>query len=98
GQVSRSPISLEGEPVVCTRCGSAIHFPREAVEPGTIHRCVVCPSTELFVRKDFSQRIGVTIIVLGFVASSVAWAYHQSVLSLAILISTALIDAVLYLV
>ncbi len=98
GQISRSSISLEGEPVVCMRCGSSTHFPADAVEPGGIRRCVVCPSEELFVRKDFSQRIGVTIIVIGFVASSVAWAYHQSVLSLAILIGTALIDAALYLV
>jgi DNA-directed RNA polymerase subunit RPC12/RpoP len=96
--VSRSPIPEEGGAIVCQQCGSQIRFPPEAVQEGGVRRCVVCPSTELFVRKDFSQRLGVTIIVVGFIASSVAWAYHQSVLSLAILIGTALIDAALYLV
>jgi DNA-directed RNA polymerase subunit RPC12/RpoP len=98
GQVSRSPICSEGDPIVCQHCGSRIDIPEDAVQPGGVRRCVICPSTELFVRKDFSQRLGVAIIVVGFIASSVAWAYHQSVLSLAILIGTALIDAALYLV
>jgi hypothetical protein len=50
------------------------------------------------VRKDFPQRLGLMIIVMGFVASSVALAWHQNVVSLAILIGTAALDAVLYLV
>lgn len=98
GETSRSPISETGDPIVCQCCGRQTHFPADAVQAGGVRRCVVCPSSELFVRKDFSQRLGVTIIVVGFIASSIAWANHQSVLSLAILIGTALIDAALYLV
>jgi hypothetical protein len=61
-------------------------------------RCVTCPSTELFVRKDFPQRLGVGIVIAGFAASTLAWYYHQVILSYAILFGTALIDVILYLV
>jgi len=57
---------------------------------------VVCPSKELYVRKDFSQKAGVTIVVLGFVLSSIAWYYRQPMLTYGILFATALIDVVLY--
>jgi hypothetical protein len=63
-----------------------------------VARCLVCPSTDLFVRKDFSQALGITIIVIGFALSTVAWYYHQVIATYAILFATALIDAVLYLV
>jgi hypothetical protein len=68
------------------------------MRPGEAVRCLACPSTELFVRKDFPQRLGVGIVVAGFVGSSVAWYQHQILLSYAILFATALIDVVLYLV
>jgi hypothetical protein len=51
----------------------------------------------LFVRKDFPQRWGVTIVVAGFVASSVAWYQHRVLLSFAALFATALVDVILYL-
>ena len=41
----------------------------------SLRRCLVCPSTDLFVRKDFPQRLGVAIVVVGIVGSSIAWGY-----------------------
>jgi hypothetical protein len=67
-------------------------------DPHQVARCVACPSTELFVRKDFPQRLGVGIVLAGFAASTVAWFYHQVLWSFAILFATALIDVFLYLV
>ena len=62
-----------------------------------LRRCLVCPSTELFARKDFPQRLGVGIVVVGFAASCVTWAWRLLVPTFAILFGTALIDVVLYL-
>lgn len=98
--------------LVCSRCGAAVSVPAEAVawtnaaggpaDAATgvpvLRRCMVCPSTELFVRKDFPQRLGVAIVVVGFVASCVTWAWQMLVPTFAILFGTALIDVVLYLV
>lgn len=85
----------------CPACGAGIEVPGDAFAPGTpprLLRCLVCPSTELFVRKDFPQRIGLAIVVAGLAASCVAWAWRELVLTFAILFGTALVDVVLYLV
>jgi hypothetical protein len=60
-------------------------------------RCLVCPSAELFARKDFPQRLGVGIVVAGFAASCVTWGMRLLVPTFAILFATALVDVLLYL-
>jgi DNA-directed RNA polymerase subunit RPC12/RpoP len=83
----------------CPACGTAVQVPADAIAAGTpprLRRCLVCPSTELFVRKDFPQRLGLAIVVAGLAASCVAWAWRELVLTFAILFGTALVDVVLY--
>jgi hypothetical protein len=92
----RSQFSAESRQLECPRCGQSIDIPGDAVTDRRIARCLVCPSTELFVRKDFPQRLGVGLVILAFVASSIAWAYYQVLLTFAILFATALVDLVLY--
>ncbi|MFM1904467.1 MAG: hypothetical protein RLZZ440_2367 [Planctomycetota bacterium] len=95
----------------CPHCHAALAVPAgaigwsgpggEAAEPGTglpvLRRCLVCPSTELFLRKDFPQRLGVGIVVAGFAASCITWAWQLLVPTFAILFGTALVDVLLYL-
>lgn len=57
---------------------------------------MACPSVELFVRKDFPQRLGVTIVGIGLALSCVAWYYHAIYWTFAILFATALIDLALF--
>ena len=85
----------------CPACGATIAVPEGAIAagpPARLTRCLVCPSTELFVRKDFPQRVGLAIVVVGLAASCVAWAWRELVLTFAILFGTALVDVVLYVV
>jgi len=96
----------------CPRCGAVVEVPADAVgwanaagggaDANTglplLRRCLVCPSTQLFVCKDFPQRLGVAIVVAGFAASCVTWAWQLLVPTFAILFGTALVDVVLYLV
>lgn len=95
-QTVRSRFSAESTRLECPRCGQSMELPENAVTEQRITRCLVCPSTELFVRKDFPQRLGVGLVILAFVASSIAWAYYQVLLTFAILFVTALVDLVLY--
>jgi hypothetical protein len=95
----------------CPRCAAQVEVPAgaivwagpggEPVEPSAgeprLRRCLVCPCTELFTRKDFPQRLGVGIVVAGFAASCVTWAWRLLVPTFAILFGTALVDVVLYL-
>lgn len=57
---------------------------------------MVCPSTDLFVRKDFPQRIGVALVAIGIVGSSITWAYGHLYWTFGILFATALADVLLY--
>ena len=97
--------------LACPVCGVAVETPADAVawsspaggpgEPGAglpvLRRCLVCPGRELFSRKDFPQRLGVGIVVAGFAASCVTWAWRLTVPTFAILFGTAAVDVVLYL-
>jgi len=87
--------------LACPVCNATITVPENAFAAGALPRlvrCIVCPSTELFVRKDFPQRVGLAIVVAGLAASCVAWAWRELALTFAILFGTALVDVVLYLV
>lgn len=90
--------------LACDACHAVLRLPADAVVRGgperavpvRLKRCLVCPSTELFRRKDFPQRVGVGIVVAGLAASCVAWAMRELVATFAILFGTALLDVVLY--
>lgn len=82
----------------CPHCSQQFSVPGGAIERGGVRRCLVCPSTDLFIRKDFPQRTGVGIVVIGIVASTAMWAVHRPLLAYAVLFATAFIDLVLYLI
>lgn len=63
---------------------------------GAIKGCLCCSGAELFLRKDFPQRMGLLIVIAGFLASTVAWYHYQLAWAFGILFGTALIDVILY--
>jgi len=95
-QPGRVELQPDAAVLVCPGCHQELAVPEGAMSEGKLSRCVVCPSTELFVRKDFPQHLGVAIVVVGIVASCVSWAYYMTYLTFAILFGTALLDVVLY--
>ena len=82
----------------CPSCKKNIKTPTDAFQGAELGRCLVCPSRDLFVRKDFPQRLGVGLVILGIVGSSIAWAYSLPLVTFAVLFATALADLVLYLI
>jgi NAD-dependent SIR2 family protein deacetylase len=94
---ARLPLSAETDHLDCPHCGQSIAVPPAAVHEHGLHRCVICPSTDLFVRKDFPQRLGVALVTLGIVGSSIAWYGDHVKTTFAILFLTALADLALYL-
>jgi hypothetical protein len=91
-------VSPAEESVECTNCHLELRQPADAWDEGRLTRCLVCPSTDLFVRKDFPQRLGLTIVVLGFALSCVTWFFYWTTFTFVVLFVTALADFVLYLV
>ena len=90
------------ETLDCAACGAVLPIPGDAIagrgtpQPSRLQRCMVCPSLELFVRKDFPQRLGLAIVVAGLAASCVAWANRELLITFGILFSTALLDVLLF--
>jgi hypothetical protein len=93
---NRSHFDASTRHLKCQVCGQELAVPEDAVDGNRVQRCLVCPSTDLFVRKDFPQRLGVLIVAVGIIGSSYAW-YHANLLwTFGILFATALIDVLLY--
>jgi hypothetical protein len=94
-QVARAALANDVSEFGCSHCRQPIRVPAGAISGGQIHRCLVCPSTELYARKDFPQRLGVALVIAGIIGSSIARANYQVFWTFAILFATALIDLIL---
>jgi DNA-directed RNA polymerase subunit RPC12/RpoP len=97
-QPARESVSGETAKLACPHCGQQIAIPPQAITGNRINRCLICPSTDLFARKDFPQRLGVALVAIGVIGSCVAWANYQVLWTFGILFVTALIDLGLYIV
>jgi uncharacterized protein YbaR (Trm112 family) len=97
-QQGRAQFDATTSEIACPACNSTWPVPEGAVTQTRVLRCLICPSAELFIRKDFSQTLGVLIVAVGFVISSVFWYYRMPYWTYGVLFATALIDVVLYLV
>ena len=80
----------------CPHCQQQIKLPAGAVEGRRVRRCLVCPSYDLYVRKDFPQRLGVLLVTIGIIGSSIAWYYTSLAWTFGILFATALADLLLF--
>jgi hypothetical protein len=59
-------------------------------------RCLVCGCGDLWRQKDFPQRLGLAMVALGAILSTIAWAYHLPATALGVLLGFALVDLLLF--
>jgi hypothetical protein len=93
---ARLEFSAKSDVLECPNCRQQIRIPEDAWEGDRLRRCLVCPSSDLYVRKDFPQILGVSLVAIGILGSSVAWAYAMIYWTFGILFATALADVILY--
>lgn len=93
---SRAEFVSDTRELECPHCHKRLAVPQDALDGQRVRRCLVCPSTDLYVRKDFPQRLGVALVALGIVGSSIAWYHANLTWTFGILFATALVDVVLY--
>jgi hypothetical protein len=96
-QLGEAEFEAAARELACPNCREHLSVPEGALAQDKLWHCLVCPSTELYVRKDFSQKLGIAIVVTGFVISSVFWFYRMPFWTYGVLFATALLDVVLYL-
>jgi hypothetical protein len=97
-QTTRAEFDENSTHLTCQHCAAERKIPEGAVTASNVSRCLACPSEELYLRKDFPQRLGVAIVVTGLAASCIPWYFHNWYGTFAILFATALIDVVLFVV
>jgi len=89
--------SLESaERLTCQCCGAGCSFHRDTIEDGELHACPSCATTDLYIQKDFPQGLGLFIVIVGFVISTVFWYMEKPLFTYLILLTSALLDMVLY--
>lgn len=59
-------------------------------------RCRICGCDDLWRQKDFPPALGLVMVGLGILLSTIAWANHEPEWALGILMAFALVDMVLY--
>jgi hypothetical protein len=81
-------------PVLKAEDGSEIylHWDRALDDQGYLRQCPACGCRELFVRKDFSQTVGLLIVVFTIVVAGVLFVVRRVVLAFAVLAVVALVD------
>jgi hypothetical protein len=96
GGKTRFQPSPETPKIACSQCGRVFTLSAAPDAEGRVERCLLCGCHELYVRKDFPQRLGLTIIVIGFAVSCIPWYFGMWYTTYAVLFSTAVADAALY--
>jgi len=56
---------------LCARCRSGHALHPEALVDGALRACPWCATADLYVQKDFPQGLGLFIVIVGFVISTV---------------------------
>lgn len=81
----------------CPQCAAVrpLKGPSSKDEQGLL-RCLACGTEDLYLQKDFPQGLGLLIVIVGFAISSVLWYYRMPLLTYGVLLSSALLDLVLY--
>jgi uncharacterized protein (DUF983 family) len=79
----------------CPRCEHVVTLPAR-VDPA-LPRCAFCGNGELYKKKDFPHGLGLAILGLAFLASTITYFFYNNYLTWGILIGSAAFDGVLYL-
>jgi predicted RNA-binding Zn-ribbon protein involved in translation (DUF1610 family) len=82
--------------VVCSACGRSIALRAEAMEGVRVPHCPLCGTEDMYTQKDFPHALGLAIVVLAAVLSSIAWWQYLYPLALGILLVAAALDMCLY--
>jgi hypothetical protein len=84
------------EAAACRGCGRALDLRRGAFDEGALRACAVCATEDLYVQKDFPQGLGLAVVVIGFVTSTVFWYHDRPAPALGVLLVSALADMGLF--
>lgn len=80
----------------CTACDWKRLLPADPHQRTHPTACLACGCRDLWRRKNFPPQIGVGIVVLAAILSTIAYAWHQPLWSYGFLMAAAAIDMILF--
>ncbi len=80
----------------CPTCGDERTVPESAWQEGRLCQCLGCGEEDLWRQKDFPQALGLAIVGLGILLSTIAWAQYRPLMAIGVLMLFALVDLALY--
>ena len=93
---ARGEATAASRGVMCTDCGWTKAVVAGDISGATPTRCLVCGCGDLWRQKDFSPKVGVTIVAIGIAISTWFMMQMQPEWSLGTLMAFALADMVMY--
>lgn len=81
----------------CPKCSCTTPLKPDNADP-VLAGCVACGNAELYRKKDFPHALGLGILTLALLASTITYFFYQQWWTWGILIGSALFDCLLYLV
>lgn len=94
--IERLPSAESAGAAICRACGRERPMRPGSSDGEGLRSCPLCATADLYLQKDFPQGLGLAIVVVGFVVSTVFWYYDMPAPALGILLVSALVDMALY--
>jgi hypothetical protein len=82
--------------LTCDGCHWSRPYQADDLSAAGPRRCLVCGCDDLWRQKDFPQRLGVAMVALGAVLSTIAVALYMPATALGVLLAFALVDLLLF--
>lgn len=95
-QARRASIVAGNAALVCDGCHWTRPVRADDLENAAPRRCLVCGCGDVWRQKDFPQKLGLAMVALGAILSTIAWAYHLPGTALGILLVFAAVDLLLF--
>ena len=95
-KIARSEVTNASRAVNCAGCGWTRPFTDSEMHGETPVRCLICGCDDVWRQKEFDQRLGVCIVGLGILLSTIAFAYMMPGVAMIVLMVFGLADYVLY--
>lgn len=92
---SLSPVEPGGS-ASCADCQDTRRLRPEAIDSEGLLACPLCATEDLYLQKDFPQGLGLAIVALAIVVSTIFWYQDRPIPAIGVLILSALVDMALY--
>ena len=97
--IEYEPLEECGPTMQCPRCKKSLPMSIESAmrDRNMVEHCAVCQGRELFIRKDFPQRLGAAIVIVFGLAAIYAFTFNV-LIGWSILAAAVALDLLIYLV